>query len=222
MSKKRDDKEFTNNYYNPLTAKTEKQKQLFNALATYEIIIAYGAAGTGKTACVVSKACEDLYNKKIEKIVISRPAKESGETLGHLPGEIDQKFDPYLAPIRCIMNDILGKSTIDYNLKSGNIEVVPLAYCRGRTFNNSFIILDEAQNSTPEQMKMFLTRIGHNSKMTINGDNSQVDIRGPNGLDDAIRRHRWIPSLAIVEFDRKDIVRNSIISDILSGYDNYS
>lgn len=219
MPRKREDKEFTNNQYNPLTAKNDKQKKLFQSLDSHEIIITYGAAGTGKTACAVSKACEYLHDQKIDKIIISRPAVEAGESLGFLPGELADKFMPYLAPVRTIMNEILGKSHVESLVKSGKIEAIPLAYCRGVTFNDSYIILDEAQNTTPEQMKMFLTRIGHNSKMVITGDSSQTDLNCKNGLEDVIRRINWMPSVEIVKFDRGDIVRNSLISDILSSYD---
>lgn len=219
MTRRREDKEYINHNYSPLTAKNDTQKQLFNHLDNFEIIIAYGAAGTGKTACAVSKACEYLYEGKIDKIIVSRPSVEAGESLGHLPGEMEEKFSPWIAPVRSVMNDVLGKSCIDSFIKGGKIEAVPLAYCRGRTFNNAYIILDEAQNTTPEQMKMFLTRIGHNSKMVITGDSSQTDIRGKNGLEDVIPRIGWIPNVKIIKFTRDDIVRNSIISDILSSYD---
>jgi len=219
MPRKREDKEFTNNQYNPFTAKNDKQKQLFNHLDSSEIIIAYGAAGTGKTACAVSKACEYLHEHKVDKIIVSRPSIEAGESIGHLPGEIHDKFAPWLAPVRGIMNEILGKSHVDSLVRAGKIEAIPLGFCRGQTFNNSYILLDEAQNTTPEQMKMFLTRIGHNSKMVVTGDNDQTDIRGQNGLEDVIYKIDWMSSVKIVEFERNDIVRNSIISDILSSYD---
>ena len=219
MTRKREDKEFTNNQYNPFTAKNDKQKKLFNYLDTFEITIAYGAAGTGKTACAVSKACEYLHENKVNKILIARPAVEAGESLGFIPGEIQDKLAPWIAPVRTIMNEILGKSHVDFLIKVGKIEAMPLAYCRGHTFNNAYVILDEAQNTTPEQMKMFLTRIGHNSKMAITGDSSQTDIRGKNGLEDIIHRINWIPSVKTIRFEREDIVRNSIISDILSSYD---
>ena len=219
MPRKREDKEFTNNQYNPFTAKNEKQKKLFNYLDTAEITIAYGSAGTGKTACAVSKACEYLHENKVDKVIISRPAVEAGESLGFLPGELADKFLPYLAPVRTIMDEVLGKSHVDSLIKSGKIEAVPLAYCRGRTFNDAYIILDEAQNTTPEQMKMFLTRIGHNAKMVITGDSSQTDLHIKNGLEDVLHRLDWMSSVKTIRFSRDDIVRNSIISDILSSYD---
>ena len=219
MARKREDKEFTNSNYNPFTAKNDKQKQLFNALDSFTITAAYGAAGTGKTACIVSKACEYLYTGQVKKIVVTRPAVEAGENLGFIPGEIDQKFYPYLAPVKAIMNDVLGKSCVEAYMGSGKIEALPLAYCRGVTFDDSFIILDEAQNTTPNQMKMLLTRIGWGSKLAISGDSSQTDIQGVNGLDDMLKKISWMPSFKSIKFDRGDIVRHSIISDILSSYD---
>jgi len=219
MTRKREDKEFNNNQYNPFTAKNTNQKKLFNYLDSFEIIIAHGAAGTGKTACAVSKACEYLHENKVDKIIVSRPSVESGESIGFLPGEISDKFAPWLAPVRGIMNEILGKSHVDSLVRSGKIEAIPLGFCRGQTFNDAYILLDEAQNTSPEQMKMFLTRIGHNSKMVITGDNEQTDIRGQNGLEDVVNKIAWMPSVKIICFGREDIVRNSIISDILSSYD---
>ncbi len=220
MSKKREAKEFTNNHYKPFTAKNEKQKQLFNYLNSFSIVIAQGSAGTGKTACVISKACEYLHDDKIDKIVISRPSVESGESLGSLPGELEDKFLPYLVPVREIMDEILGKSHVTSLIKHGKIVGVPLGYCRGRSFNNSFVILDEAQNASPEQMKMFLTRIGLGSKMAITGDVTQPDIRGDNGLADAIKRISWMPQVKVIKFSKEDVVRNVLISDILSSYEN--
>jgi phosphate starvation-inducible PhoH-like protein len=221
MSRRRkDDKEFTNNQYSPFTAKNGKQKELFYYLDSSDITIAHGAAGTGKTACAVSKACEHLHTNKVDKIIISRPAVEAGESLGFIPGELADKIAPFIAPVRITMNKVLGKSHVDYLIKTGKIEALPLAYCRGHTFEDSYVILDEAQNTRPEQMKMFLTRIGQNSKMVITGDSSQTDIRGTNGLEDAIHRVSWMPSVEIIKFSKEDIVRNSIISDILSSYDD--
>jgi len=219
MSRKREDKEFVNNQYKPFTAKTERQKELFQALDSHTIIAAYGAAGTGKTACIVSKACEYLYDNKVQRIIITRPLVEAGEELGSLPGDVDEKIDPYLAPVKVIMNKILGKSTVEGFIHSEKIEGIPLALCRGHTFDNAFVILDEAQNTTPAQMKMFLTRIGEHSVMGISGDTRQSDIRGLNGLDDLLKKISWAPWFKSVKFTRSDIVRHSIISDILSAYD---
>lgn len=220
MARKREDKDFTNSNYNPFTAKNDKQKQLFNALDSFTITAAYGAAGTGKSACVISKACEYLYTNQVQKIIISRPAVEAGESLGFLPGDlIEDKFMPYLAPVKSIMEEVLGKSCVESYIKLGKIEPIPLAFCRGRTFSDAFIILDEAQNTTPNQMKMFLTRIGKGSKIAITGDSAQTDIPGLNGLDDMLKKISWMPSFKSIKFTREDIVRHSIISDILSSYD---
>ena len=218
--RKRRDKEFINNYFKPFSAKNDKQKELFQSLDSYTIIAAYGAAGTGKTACVVSKACEYLHSNKVQRIIITRPAVEAGENLGFLPGTLVEKIEPYLAPVRSIMNTILGKSHVDGYISAEKIDAVPLAFCRGRTFDDAFIILDEAQNTTPNQMKMFLTRIGENSIMAITGDSSQTDIKGLNGLEDLIKKFQWAPWFKSIKFTRDDVVRHSIISDILSTYDN--
>lgn len=212
-------KEYTDNKFKPFVAKNRKQKDYFNILANFRIVFAHGVAGTGKTALAVAHACEELHYGRIERIVITRPAVEAaGERMGFLPGELDQKFSVYLTPVRSIMDKILGKSTVDMFIKSGKIEGVPLAYMRGRTEDDSYIIADEMQNSNPEQMKMLLTRIGHNTKAFINGDNDQTDIKGRNGLQDAIEKHQWIPYVKVVEFGVEDIVRSDIISDILAGY----
>lgn len=213
-------KQFVNNHYKPFTAKTKKQKELFNALDSFDVVFAYGSAGTGKTACVVSKACEFLQNGKVDKIIVTRPAVEAGESLGFLPGTIEEKYEQWIAPVRGIMNEILGRATVEAYLKGHKIEAIPLAYCRGLTFNNAFMILDEAQNTTPNQMRMFLTRIGEDSKIAVTGDSAQIDITGLSGLVDAIDKISWMPSVKTVEFSRDDIVRNSIISDILQSYDH--
>lgn len=217
--KNSEDKEYTDNKFKPFIAKNRKQKDYFNILDNFRIVFAHGVAGTGKTALAVAHACDQLHNGKIERIVITRPAVEAaGEKLGFLPGEIDDKFSVYLAPVREIMETILGKSNVEMHIKSGRIEGVPLAYCRGRTFNDAIVILDEAQNTTPEQMKMLLTRTGQNTKVFVNGDNDQTDIRGKTGLEDAIERCQWIPYVKVVQFGLEDIVRSEIISDIVTSY----
>ena len=217
--KKDTGKTFCNTKFNPFSAKTEAQKKYFSALNAFTIVFGVGPAGTGKTACAVAHACQELYFGRIDKIIVTRPAVEAaGESLGFLPGEIEDKFAVYLTPIKEIAEEVLGKGHYEMFVKEGKIQGVPLAYCRGRTFNDAHIILDEAQNTTPEQMKMLLTRIGRDSKIFVNGDSEQSDIKGTNGMDDAISRISWIPSVKIVEFGMDDIVRNGIISEILQSY----
>lgn len=212
-------KVYVNNKFAPMSAKTEAQKRYFNALANFAIVFGVGPAGTGKTACSVSHACQELHFGRIERIIITRPLIEAcNENIGFLPGTLEEKQSPYLVPVRAIMDKVLGKSTVDMHIKEGRIEGVPLAFCRGRTFDDAHIIVDEAQNTNPEQMLMILTRIGSNSKIFINGDSEQSDALGLNGLDDAIRRISWMPSVKTVEFSLDDIVRSYLISDIIKSY----
>lgn len=213
------EKEYADNHFKPFEAKNQKQKEYFSALDNFTIVLGHGCAGTGKTALAVSYAAEQLYYGNVNKIIITRPAIEAaGEHLGFIPGEIFNKFAPYLAPVKIILEEVLGKSKTEMLIKNQQIEAIPLAYCRGHTFNDAIIIGDEFQNTTPEQTKMLLTRMGHNCKSFINGDTSQTDIRGMNGLQDAILRLSWIPYVKIVNFKSEDIVRSGIISDIISAY----
>jgi len=202
----------------PITAKNDAQKRYINAINTFTLTFATGSAGVGKTYLCGAVAAELLENKTYEKIVITRPAVEAGENLGFLPGDLDEKFAPYLAPFRDVLNERLGKTFVDYLIKMGRIEAAPLAYMRGRTFKNSFVILDEAQNTTPTQMKMFLTRIGEGSKVVVNGDLTQKDIVGESGLQHAIERVTWIPSVKVVHFTNEDVVRCGLVSEIIKAY----
>jgi phosphate starvation-inducible PhoH-like protein len=202
-----------------LEPKTEKQKKYMNCIKSHTITFATGAAGTGKTYIAASLAAMYLESRKVDKIIVTRPAVEAGESLGFLPGELDEKFDPYLQPFRMVLEERLGKNKVEYLLKNKTIEAIPLGYLRGRTFRNAFVILDEAQNTTPKQMKMFLTRIGLDTTVVVNGDDSQVDIHGDSGLRDAIRRISFIPSVAHVNFTRDDVVRSGIVSEIIQAYD---
>ena len=213
-------KEFTNNQFKPFTAKTKAQKLYFNTIIEKILVFATGPAGVGKSAIAVAAAAESLYNNRIESLVLSRPAVEAGEKLGFLPGSLDEKYEEYIVPVRSILDECLGKSHVEGYLSSGRIQAVPLAFCRGRTFSNSFVILDEAQNTTPDQMKMFLTRIGEGSKMVVNGDITQKDIKGMSGLEDAIKRLDWMVEVGHVQFDRNDCVRHGIVSDILASYED--
>lgn len=203
----------------PLSPQNEKQKKYIAAIKSHIITFATGAAGTGKTYVAAALAAQALENHQVDRIIVTRPAVEAGESLGFLPGELDEKFDPYLQPFRMVLEERLGKAKVAYLLKTKVIEAIPLGYLRGRTFRNAFVILDEAQNTTPKQMKMFLTRIGLDTKVVINGDSSQVDIHGDSGLEDAIRKISYIPAVGHVNFTREDVVRSGIVSEIIQAYD---
>lgn len=203
----------------PLVAKTESQKRYLSALKNYQLVFATGPAGTGKTFLCGTVAADALRNQTIDKLIITRPAVEAGESLGFLPGELDEKFEPFLRPFRDVLDERLGKTFVDYLIKVGRIEAAPMAYMRGRTFKNSIVILDEAQNTTPNQMKLFLTRVGENCRVVVNGDINQKDIVGQSGLDDAIKRLSYIPSVKVVEFNRNDIVRSGLVQEIVQAYE---
>jgi phosphate starvation-inducible PhoH-like protein len=202
----------------PLVGKTENQKRYINAINSFALTFATGPAGTGKTYVAASLAAAALKAGRVEQIILTRPAVEAGENLGFLPGELEDKFDPYMQPFLDVLNRKLGKSYVEYLMKNEKILAVPLAYMRGRTFRDSFVILDEAQNTSTVQMKMFLTRIGENCKVVVNGDVDQQDTAGDSGLTDAIRRCSWIPTVKTVEFTRADIVRSGLVQDIVESY----
>jgi phosphate starvation-inducible PhoH-like protein len=204
----------------PLRARTSSQQQYINAIKTHMLTFGIGPAGTGKSYCAGALAAEALESGRIERIILTRPAVESGENLGFLPGDLDQKFSVYIDAFRDILNERLGAGTVDYCLRHGRIVAAPLAFMRGKTFNSkTFVILDEAQNTTPAQMKMFLTRIGEDCKVVINGDIQQSDIRGPNGLADAVERLHGLPDVYLHEFEREDIVRSGLVRDIIDRYE---
>lgn len=204
----------------PLQAQTQAQGHYLCALESSQLIFAIGPAGTGKTYVASAFAADLLKSKAIEKIIIARPNVEVGAGFGFLPGELEEKYAPYLAPFREIMIERMGLSTYEYNLKAEYIVPTPLAFLRGATFNNAFVILDEAQNCTPAEMKMFLTRIGKNCTVVVDGDPEQCDLHGPSGLNDAVRRLERIPGVSVVEFTEDDIVRSGLIKDILIAYRN--
>jgi len=195
------------------------QTRYVNAIKSSQLTFALGPAGTGKTWVCTGLAAQALHNGDIEKLIITRPAVEAGENLGFLPGELEEKFDPYLQPFRDSLYHFLGKSFTEYLIKAGKIEAAPLAYMRGRTFKNAWVILDEAQNTTPKQMKMFLTRLGSDCKMVVNGDTAQTDINGKSGLQDAVERLFYIPSIRVVKFKREDIVRSGLVQEIVECYE---
>lgn len=206
----------------PLEARTTAQHKYINAIKNNCLTFGIGPAGTGKSYCAGALAAEALESGRIERIILTRPAVEAGENLGFLPGEVEDKFAVYIDAFRDILNERLGRGVVDYCLRHGRIVGAPLAYMRGKTFNNNtFVILDEAQNTTPVQMKMFLTRIGEDCKVVINGDIKQSDIRGDNGLEDAIQRTQGLPSVHIHKFERTDIVRSGLVRHLMDRYEAY-
>ena len=200
--------------------RSEKQKNYVRALKESEIIISAGPAGTGKTFLAVAVALTMLLEKKIEKIILSRPAVEAGERLGFLPGDMRDKVDPYLRPLYDSLYDLLDFEKIQKKIEVGDIEIAPLAFMRGRTLKNSFAILDEAQNATDTQIKMFLTRIGENSKIVINGDPSQIDLpnKSLSGLNRSKKLLGHLKEISVVDFDHSDVVRHPLVSKIVKAY----
>ena len=203
--------------------KTANQKRYVDAIEDHTITFGIGPAGTGKTYLAMAKAVSALQAKKVNRIVLTRPAVEAGEHLGFLPGTLNEKIDPYLRPLFDALHDMIDIETIPRMMQSGIIEVAPLAFMRGRTLNDAFIILDEAQNTTPEQMKMFLTRLGFGSKMVITGDVTQIDL--PNGQHSGLRVVRDIlkniDDIAFLELTAEDVVRHRLIGDIVKAYDRF-
>ncbi len=204
--------------------RSEKQKDYVRALKKSDIIISAGPAGTGKTFLAVAVALTMLLDKKIEKIILSRPAVEAGERLGFLPGDMREKVDPYLRPLYDSLYDLLDFEKIQKKIEVGDIEIAPLAFMRGRTLKNSFAILDEAQNATDTQIKMFLTRIGENSKIVINGDPSQIDLpnKSLSGLHRSKKLLGHLKEISVVDFDHRDVVRHPLVSKIVKAYSDQS
>ena len=200
--------------------RSEKQKNYVRALRESDIIISCGPAGTGKTFLAVAVALTMLLDKKIERIILSRPAVEAGERLGFLPGDMREKVDPYLRPLYDSLYDLLDFEKIQKRIEIGDIEIAPLAFMRGRTLKNSFAILDEAQNATDTQIKMFLTRIGENSKIVINGDPSQIDLpnKSLSGLNRSKKLLGHLDEISVVDFDHSDVVRHPLVSKIVKAY----
>jgi len=204
----------------PIKAKTVNQQRLVKTIQDYDLVFALGPAGTGKTYVSVAMAVKALKNKQVKKIIITRPAVEAGENLGFLPGDLKEKIDPYLRPIYDALNDMIPLEKLKYYMEREIIEIAPLAYMRGRTLNNAFILLDEAQNTTPMQMKMFLTRMGPDSKMVVTGDTSQIDLPASqrSGLKEAVRILIEVNSIGFVELNERDVVRHRLVREIIEAY----
>ena len=205
-------------------ARSEKQSEYIKALKENDIVMSLGPAGTGKSFLAVSVAVTLLMEKKIDRVILSRPAVEAGEKLGFLPGDMKEKVDPYLRPLYDALYELFGADKIDKKIETGEIEIAPLAFMRGRTLKNCFAILDEAQNATETQIKMFLTRIGENSKLVVNGDPSQVDLinKSHSGLIKSKNILKDLKEIKIIEFDHMDVVRHPLVSKIIRAYQKKS
>lgn len=207
----------------PIKAKTVGQKKYIDAIKNNMVVMGVGPAGTGKTFLAVAMAVTALRNKEVSRIILTRPAVEAGEKLGYLPGDLQNKIDPYLRPLYDAMYELMGGENYLRNLERGVIEIAPLAYMRGRTLDDSFIILDEAQNTTPEQMKMFLTRLGFNTKAVVTGDVTQTDLPfgKKSGLVESVKILRDVEGIAIHNFTSRDVVRHKLVQRIINAYEKY-
>ncbi len=207
----------------PISAKTAGQKKYASLIESDTIVFGIGPAGTGKTFLAVAMAVKALRSKQVSRIVITRPAVEAGERLGYLPGDLQSKIDPYIRPIYDALYEMLGAELCQKHIERGTIEIAPLEYMRGRTLDDSFIILDEAQNTTPEQMKMFLTRLGSNSKAVVTGDITQTDLprTARSGLKEALRILDGIRGISIHRFTARDVVRHRLVQDIINAYEKF-
>ncbi len=207
----------------PIKPKTLGQKKYVDAIKSNTVVFAVGPAGTGKTYLAVALAVTAFRNKEVNRIILTRPAVEAGEKLGFLPGDLQSKVDPYLRPLYDALFDMLGAESFQKHQERGSIEVAPLAYMRGRTLDDSFIILDEAQNTTTEQMKMFLTRMGFNSRIVVTGDITQIDLPDGkrSGLVEVIKILKKVDDIETIIFTQKDIVRHKIVQDIVKAYEKY-
>ena len=207
-----------------LAPKTVNQRRYIEAIERNDLVLGVGPAGTGKTYLAVAMAVSALLSKRVSRIILTRPAVEAGERLGFLPGTLQEKVDPYLRPLYDALFDMMESEKVDKLLERNTIEVAPIAFMRGRTLNDSFIILDEAQNSTTEQMKMVLTRTGFNSKMVVNGDITQIDLPPGkrSGLIDALEVLRGVEGISFVQFDERDVVRHNLVQRIVKAYERYN
>lgn len=208
----------------PIRPKTFGQKKYLDAIDANEIVFGVGPAGTGKTYLAMAKAITAFKNEEVDRLILTRPAVEAGERLGFLPGDLQDKVDPYLRPLYDALYEILGAESFKKNMEKGLIEVAPLAYMRGRTLENAYIILDEAQNTTPEQMKMFLTRFGQGSKIVVTGDATQIDLPAgkKSGLIEAQKILKGIKGISFINFKPEDVVRNRLVQKIIEAYDKFN
>lgn len=206
-----------------IAPKTANQKKLVKAAEKNDLVFAIGPAGTGKTYISVALAVRALKNKEVKKIIITRPAVEAGENLGFLPGDLKEKIDPYLRPIYDALGDMIPSEKLKYYKENGIIEIAPLAYMRGRTLNHAYVLLDEAQNTTPMQIKMFLTRMGPQSKVIVTGDQSQIDLprKQVSGLTETVRVLKDVSGIGFVELDERDVVRHRLVKAIIKAYKSY-
>lgn len=207
----------------PISARTPNQQKLVDECEKKDLVFAIGPAGTGKTYTAIAMAVKALKNREIKKIILSRPAVEAGERLGFLPGDLKEKIDPYLQPLYDALGDMIPSKKLEDFIKDGVIEIAPLAFMRGRTLSNAFVILDEAQNTTKNQLKMFLTRMGLNTKIVITGDETQIDLprKSDSGLLLAMRILKNVKDIAIVRLNQSDIVRHKLVADIVKAYDKH-
>lgn len=203
----------------PIQARNQSQGQFMAAIKSNTLTFGLGPAGTGKSYCTAAMAAEALVSGDVDRIIFTRPAVETGNSMGFLPGKLEDKFDPYFSAFKSCLISNAGKGVVDCAVKNGNIVVEPLAYMRGKTFNRCFVVLDEAQNCTSEELKMFMTRIGRHSTVVINGDLSQTDIESCSGLHEAINRVHDVRGIYVHEFTCADIVRSNIVKDIIMKYE---
>jgi phosphate starvation-inducible PhoH-like protein len=204
-----------------IKAKTDNQRKMVSSIAKNDMLFAIGPAGTGKTYTAVALAVKALKNKEVKRIILTRPAVEAGENLGFLPGDMKEKLDPYMQPLYDALNDMIPAEKLNQHLESRTVQIAPLAFMRGRTLDNAFVILDEAQNTTESQMKMFLTRMGANAKFIVTGDQTQVDLpaKQPSGLLQALRLLRNVEGISVVELDTTDVIRHKLVKAIIERYE---
>ena len=207
-----------------ISPKSLAQKDYIDAIRQNEVVFGIGPAGTGKTYLAVAMAVAAINERRVKRLILTRPAVEAGEKLGFLPGDLAEKINPYLRPLYDALHDMLDFGKVQDMLETGRIEIAPLAFMRGRTLNDAFIILDEAQNTTPEQMKMFLTRLGFHSKAVVTGDVTQIDLPGhaPSGLINARKVLAGIPGIAFIDFSKEDVIRHPLVGRIVQAYENFS
>ena len=205
-----------------IKAKTENQRKMINAIVKNDMLFAIGPAGTGKTYTAVALAIKALKNKEVKRIILTRPAVEAGENLGFLPGDLKEKLDPYMQPLYDALTDMVPGDKLNQYIENRIIQIAPLAFMRGRTLDNAFVILDEAQNTTESQMKMFLTRMGSNAKFIVTGDVTQIDLpsKQPSGLVQAVRYLKKVEGISIIELDNTDVIRHKLVKAIIESYEN--